>query len=115
MENELNPDLTKQAVQIIFSRKTHTSTHPKIYFNDTEVKSVNEHKHLGLTVDAEITFASHIDDKLKKARHGLGIIKTLSCYLSVKTLEQIYKMYVRPRLDFCDVVYHVPCITNHFE
>ena len=110
-----NPDPTKQAVQVLFSRKTITINHPKIYFNDTEVKSVHEHKHLGLTLDAKLTFASHIDEKLKKARKGLGIIKSLSRYLSVKTLEQIYKMYIRPHLDFCDVIYHRPCITNPFD
>ena len=110
-----NPDPTKQAVQILLSRKTHTSTHPKIYFNGTEVKSVNEHKHLGLTLDAKLTFASHIDEKLKKARQGLGMIKTRSCYFSVKIVEQKYKMYVRPDLEFCDIIYHVPCITNPFD
>ena len=41
------------------------------------------HKHLGLTLDTKLTFASHIDEKLKKAPKGLGIIKTLSRYLSV--------------------------------
>ena len=47
------------------------------------------YKHLDLTLDAKLTFASHIDEKLKKARQGLGLIRTLSRYLSVKTLEQI--------------------------
>ena len=110
-----NPDPTKQAVQVLFSRKTRKIAHPEIFFNDTQVKTVNEHKHLGLTLDTKLTFASHIDDKLKKARKGLGIIKTLSSYLSVKTLDQIYKIYVRPHLDFCDVIYHLPCITNPFD
>ena len=110
-----NPDPTKQAVQVIFSRKAQTIVHPKIYFNDIEVKTVNEHKHLGLTLDAKLTFVSHIDEKIKKARQRLGILKTLSCYLSVKTPDQIYKMYIRPHLDFCDVIYHIPCITNPFD
>ena len=109
------PDPTKQAVQVLFSRKTRRIAHPEIFFNDTQVKTVNEHKHLGLPLDTKLTFASHIDDKLKKARKGLGIIKTLSSYLSVKTLDQIYKMYVRPHLDFCDVIYHLPCITDPFD
>ena len=110
-----NPDPIKQAVKVLFSRKTLTTAHPKIYFNDIEVESVTEHKHLGLTLDAKLTFASHIEDKLKKAHPGLGIIKALSRYLSVTTLDQIYKMYIRPHLDFCDVIYHVPCITNPFD
>ncbi len=110
-----NPDPTKQAVQVLFSRKTKNINHPKIYFNDIEVKSVKEHKHLGLTFDTKLTFASHIDEKLKKARRGIGVIKSLSRYLSIKTLDQIYKMYIRPHLDFCDVIYHIPCITNPFD
>ena len=32
-----------------------------------------------------------------------------------KTLDQIYKMYVRPHLDFCDVMYHIPKISNLFD
>ena len=115
VEMSFNPDPIKQAVQVLFSRKTSKLAHPIIFINDTEVKTVNEHKHLGLTLDTKLTFASHIGEKLKKARKGLSIIKTLSRYLSVKTLDQIYKMYVRPNFDFCDVIYHLPCITNPFD
>ena len=75
-----NPDPTKQAVQVLFSRKTSKIAHPVIFFNDTEVKSVNGHKHLGLTLDTKLTFPSHIDGKLKKARKSLSIIKTLSLF-----------------------------------
>ena len=110
-----NPDPTKQAVQVIFSRKHNKLDHPNIYFNNIEVKTVNEQKHLGLILDAKLTFASHINEKLSRARKGLGILKSLSRYLSVKTLDQIYKMYIRPHLDFCDVIFHVPCVTNPFD
>ena len=84
-----NPDPTKQAIQVTFSRKAQTTAHPKIYFIDIEVKTMNEQKHLGLTLGTKLIFASHIDEKIKKARQGLGILRTLSRYLSVKTLEQI--------------------------
>ena len=97
-----NPDPSKQAVQMIFSRKRVKTNHANIYFNESEVQTVNEHKHLGLILDSKLTFASHINAKLMKARKGLGILKSLRCYLSVKTLDQIYKMYIRPHLDFCD-------------
>ena len=39
---------------------------------------------------------------------GVGVIKYLSKYVPVKTLDQIYKIYVRPHLDFCDIIYHIP-------
>ena len=79
------------------------------------MKQVNDHKHLGLILDSKLTFVNHINDKLSKARKGIGVIKYLSSFIPVKTLDQIYKMYVRPHLDFCDVIYHTPKIYNLFD
>ena len=95
-----NPDPTKQAVQVVFTRKSKQIDHPKIYFNDIEVKTVNDHKHLGLILDSKLSFISHINEKIWKAHKGLGIIKSLSRFLSVKTLDLIFKLYIQPILIF---------------
>ena len=29
-------------------------------------------------------------------------------------LDQLYKLFVRPHLDYCDIIYHVPIITDPF-
>ena len=109
-----NPDPTKPAEEIVFSRKHVHIQHPPLFFNNIMVKQVSEHKHLGLTLDSKLTFANHISEKISKARKGIGVIKYLSSYVPVKTLDQIYKMYVRPHLDFCDVIYHIPEIDSLF-
>ena len=57
-----NPDPTKQAVQVLFSCKIKAIDYLKIYFNDIEVKSDKEHKHLGLILNTELSFVSHIDE-----------------------------------------------------
>ena len=108
-----NPDPTKQVIQVVFTRKSKQIDHPKIYFNDIEVKTVNDHTHLIL--DSKLSFISHINEKVSKAHKGLGIIKSLSRFLSVKTLDLIFKLYIRPHLDFCDVIFHIPSITNPFH
>ena len=110
-----NPDPTKPAEEVIFSHKRQSPNHPPLFFNNTEVKQVNDHKHLGLILDSKLTFASHINEKLSKARKGVGVIKYLSSYVPVKTLDQIYKMYVRPHLDFCDIIYHTPKVNSIFD
>ena len=46
--------------------------------------------------------------KLRVAWKGIGLIRHLSSHVSMFTLEQMYKMFVRPHLDYCDVIYHVP-------
>ena len=114
-KRSFNPDPTKQAVQVVFTRKSKQIDHPRIYFNDIEVKTVNDHKHLGLILHSKLSFISHINEKISKAHKELGIIKSLSRFLSVKTLDLIFKLYVRPHLDFCDVIFHIPSITNPFD
>ena len=110
-----NPDPTKQAEEIIFSYKRKSPDHPPIYFNNIEVKRVSDHKHLGLVLDSKLLFTKHINDKISIARKGIGVIKHLASYLPLKSRDQIYKMYVRPHLDYCDIIYHIPVIKNDFD
>ena len=53
------------------------------------------------------------------------MIKFLSKYLPRNTLTELYKLYVRPHLDYGDVIYHIPpkkcdfsqdtSLNNHME
>ena len=80
---QFNPDKNKQAVVV----KT-------------------EHKHLGMILDSKLSFQSHVREAIIKARKGIGIIRFLSKYVSRDVLDQIYKLYVRPHLDYGDIIYH---------
>ena len=103
-----NPDPTKPANEILFSHKRKKTFHPPLFFNGIEVKRVTEHKHLGLILDPLLSFAAHFKEKVAKARKGIGLIKHLRSYLPINALDQIYKMHVRPHLDYCDFIYHIP-------
>ena len=46
-----NPDQTKQAQEIIFSRKKKATTHLLLFFNKSEIKFNSNQKHLGFTLD----------------------------------------------------------------
>ena len=74
---EFNPDPNKQATAALFSCKKSSPNHPKLIFNGTVVAKVNEQKHLGLVLDSRLTFESHINDKIIKAKKNFGIIKYL--------------------------------------
>ena len=110
-----NPDPTKQAEEILFSQKRRSPDHPPIYFNNFEVKKVSDHKHLGLILDSKLSFVKHINEKISSARKGIGVIKHLAPYLPLKSRDQIFKMYVRPHLDYCDIIFHIPVISNDFD
>ena len=109
---EFNPDATKQATEVIFSCKRIKQHHPRLTFNNNAVAEVNDQKHLGLTLAKNLYFNKHILEKLSKAKKNVGIIKHLSKYLPIKTLEQMYKALVRSHLDYCDIIYHEPSKVN---
>ena len=49
---------------------------------------------------------------MKKAKKIVGIIKHLNTFLPLKTLQQMYKSLVRPHLEYCDVIFHLPPVIN---
>ena len=73
-----NRDLSKQAHEVIFSRKTAKVSHPSITFNTAPVARKACQKHLGLYLDEKLNFHDHINAKILKANKGIGIIKRLS-------------------------------------
>ena len=103
-----NPDINKQAVEVLFSHKLIKAVHPPLYFNGDEVLSVTEHKHLGLLLDSKLSFVQHVNEKIKIAKKSLGVLKYLSSYLPLKTLDIIYKLFTHSHFDYCDVIYHIP-------
>ena len=111
---EFNPEPTKQATEILFSCKKTTPCHPQLIFNGSVVAKMNEQKHLGLILNSSLSFEKHLNGKIIKAKKNLGIIKHLSRFLPLNTLDQMYKALVRSNLDCCYVVYRIPSKQDRF-
>ena len=105
---EFNPDLSKPAQEIIFSRKLDKDEHPEVSYNNNPIKQMSSIKHLGLFLDEKLNFKSHIQGKISKAMTGVGLIRKLSSLLPRSSLLTIYKSFVRPHLDYGDVVFDQP-------
>ena len=100
-----NPDPIKQAQEVIFSRKSHSPKHPDLYFNSLVVKNVKTKKHLGLKLDEKLNFKEHLEDKFVIVKKGIGMLKKLCNYLPRHSLVTLYKAFIRPRLDYADIIY----------
>ena len=103
---QFNPDINKQAVQVIFSQKKNKSIHPSLFFNGAPVVMKDEQKYFGMILDSALNFHSHVKEKIVSARRGIGVIHYLSKCVSRDVLDQMYKLYVRPHLDYGDIIYH---------
>ena len=101
-----NPDAKKQAIEVYFTNKRVVGNIPHLLFNGIIVNTVNSHKQLGLILDQKLTFVDHLNEKIAKANKGIGVIKTLFNILPRKALLNIYTSFIRPHLDYCDIIYH---------
>ena len=86
-----DPDLSKQAQKVIFSRKTFKINQPITTFNTIPVARTPYQKHLGLYPDEKLNFNHNIIVKISKAHKGIGIIKRLSNILPRNSLITICK------------------------
>ena len=97
-----NPSKTET---ITFSRKQNKPSHPPIYLNNCEISTVKTHKHLGLSLSEDARWANHISQSLQKAWQRIGILRSLKFKLNRNCLEKMYNSFVRPLLEYSDVVW----------
>ena len=105
-----NPDVSKQAQEVVFSCKgiTTKTNHTIVYFNNDPVIREIFQKHLGLVLDSKLNFSGHINEKIKKANKGINVIRKMNLSLQRSSLLTIFKSFVRPHLDYGDVIYDQP-------
>ena len=97
-----NPSKTET---MTFSRKHNKPIHPNLYFDDTVLEPVTEHKHLGILLSEDCKWKSQINSCLNKAWQRIGMLRALKYVLSRSSLERIYISFIRPLLEYGDVVW----------
>jgi hypothetical protein len=89
-------------ISFFFFIKPH---HPPIYMNDAIIREVEQHKHLGVIFQDDGCWNSHIDYIIDKATPRLNFMRKLKFKLSRELLQIIYFSYVRPILEYVDIVW----------
>ena len=101
-----NPDASKQ--EVYFSRRTVSLTSPPLIFGNSSVSNCDYHKHLGLLLDNKLVFDRHLREQISKANKGIGLLKRLRKFLPRDSLLTIYKSFIRPHVDYGDIIYDIP-------
>lgn len=97
-----NPNKTES---VLFSRKVSKPHHPTLYLDNTPVSQVHLHKHLGLTLSDDARWKTHISIIIDKAWKRIGIMRSLKFVLSRPCLEKMYISFIRPILEYANVVW----------
>ena len=100
-----NPDPSKQTQEIIFKRKTRKICHPSLRFNNSIVSRSPYQKHLGIFLDVRLTFEEHLKVITTKVNKTIGLLRKLQKTFPRPVLMTMYKAFVRPHLDYGDIIY----------
>ena len=113
MPSNLEP--SEQVLKIHFSGKINPMDLSPFCFNNLAVASSETHKHLGLLFDTRLDYNRHIEETILTANKGIKLINRLRRYLPRNSLFTIYKTFIRPHLDYEDVVYEYPGNTTFMQ
>ena len=81
---------------------------------DQKLQKVMEEKDIGVTIDDQLEFESHISEKINKANKMFGLLgRSFNC-LDIKTFTCLYKTMVRTHLDYASSVWS-PYKIKHIE
>ena len=104
----VNPDPTKPAQEVLFSRKKKVQVHPPLSLSNVQVERTSLQKHFGVFLDEKRDFKKHIDSAISKINRGISVIYKLRQNLPRKSLLTIYKVFFRPLIDYGDIIYDQP-------
>ena len=99
-----NPTPSRQAQETIFCRKTKKISHPSLRFNNSIVSQSPYQKHLGIFLNAQLTFEDHLKVINTKVHKTVRLLQKLENILPRSALMTAYKDFMRSHLDNGDVI-----------
>ena len=84
---------------------TSTNEGISVTINEHSIESVSAQKHLGITIDKNLTWEQQTDLVCRNVSRKLTLMKLLSKYDNQNSLKQYYNSYVLPVFDFGCVVW----------
>jgi len=93
------------AMNISFKQRNQQVPLPDIKFNEVTLTDVEEHKHLGITFSHNLSWTTHITEISQSAGRILNIMAYLRDMIDRKTLESMFFSFVRPKLEYADIVW----------
>ena len=101
-KNKLTINIKKTKCMYINSHENQPNV--KLSINDVELETVNHFEYLGMHIDNKLSMGKHVESILKKARCKLGILYKIRQFISCKTSLLIYKVMIRPHLEYGDFI-----------
>ena len=103
--NRLSLNLTKTNFMEFKPRQKKHSSNFSVVINERTIAQVNETVFLGVVLDENLTWKSHISSLAIKISKSIGIIFRSSFFLSTSSLRMLYNSIILPYLNYCNLVW----------
>jgi hypothetical protein len=98
--NKLSLNVSKSNFVIFHSRQRKIDNNLEIFINHERLNQEQSIKYLGIMIDSNLSWKSHINYTAKKVKRNIGIISKLRNYVSLSTLKRLYYALVYPFLTY---------------
>ena len=107
MSNKLTLNATKTDFMLIgFKQRLSTlSDTLELSIDNVPIEQFTSVKFLGIHIDEDLTWHSHIDKLCRKIASAVGAIKRVKPFVPQSTLLDIYNSLVQPHFDYCSLVW----------
>ena len=87
------------------SNKSNLHQHPDLHLEGHVIKRVDHHKHLGVILSHNLRWSSQISELVVKTSTKLDLMRGFKFKLDRRSLETIYTSFIRPCLEYADVLW----------
>jgi len=107
VSNRLTLNVTKTEFMLIDSGQRLSTLSDTLEFSidNVPIEQVSSVKSIGVYIDDNLTWHSHIDKLCKKIASANGAIKRIRPFVPQSTLLCIYNSLVQPHFDYCSLVW----------
>ena len=100
---------------LVISRRAQGPNRTPLVMQTHQILEVDSHKHLGLIFDKNGSWHSQLIHIVEKAWKRIAVMRKLKFQLDRKTLENIYTTFIRPLLEYGDIVWDNCTATEKLE
>ena len=110
--NKLSVNISKTKYVIFRPKQKRINTNIPILFDGKVLKQEQSLKFLGVHIDENLSWKTHINFLCQKISKSIGVIYRSRFYLSTKTKISLYYSLVYPYLSYCNIVWSSTYVTN---
>lgn len=114
-KNKLKLNIIKTKSMLITNQQNlniFKNRHLTFNLQEESLTVVAEIKYLGVIVDCNLNFNSHVDYICKKISKKIGILKRVSWYLSINARKTVYNSIILPHFNYCSTILYMANKTN---